>query len=417
MKILWIKSDFLYPPNVGGKIRSYNILKRLADTHDVSYLCLSEEKPENSDIDHLMEFCEEVEYIRFDPEPKFSAQFYFALLKNLFSSLPYVISKYDNDEIKKRIREYVRDKGVDIIVCDFLEMAINCMDLTDVPRVLFQHNVETEIWRRHYEINENPVKKGYLYIDYRKFYEFEKKACAHFDDVLVVSESDANLLEKDYDVPHTTVIPTGVDVDFFKPNLDKMEDDNIVFVGSMDWLPNQDAVEYFVKDILPLIKARKPNVRFFVVGRRAPERIKRLAKPDGSIVVTGTVDDVRPYVDRAAVYIVPIRIGGGTRLKIFEAMAQKKAIVSTTVGAEGLPLTDGEDIIIRDEADNFAEAVCNLIDDNKLSSRISGNAYKLVTEKYSWDNVARIFSDALEEALNRRHAGQPAGDIAGESRS
>ena len=182
MKILWIKSDFLYPPDTGGKIRSYNILRKLAGLHEVSYLCLSEEEPSQEGLAHLKSFCRDVEYYRFNPDIKFSPQFYLTLLKNMFSPHPYVINKYKNDKILERIKARILQREIDIILCDFLEMAFNCMHIDGIPKVLFQHNVETEIWRRHFEVNDNPLKKGYLYLEYQKFYKFEKAACAKFDD-------------------------------------------------------------------------------------------------------------------------------------------------------------------------------------------------------------------------------------------
>jgi len=415
MKILWVKSDFLYPADTGGKIRSYNILKQLSVQHEVSYLCLTDETAGESAIKHLRNLGLSVEWLPFKADQKFSPVFYLKLFMNLFSPRPYVINKYRDKRISERIRQYIAENKVDVIVCDFLEMAVNLTDIEEVPKVLFQHNVETEIWRRHFEVTDNLLKKAYLYIDFQKFYNFEKLACSKFDDVLVVSEADAELLHKDYRVDRTTLIPTGVDIEYFHPEPDKIQTNNIVFVGSMDWLPNQDAVKFFVDDIYPHIKAKHPQVKLSLVGRRPPVVIKALEKLDSSITVTGTVEDVRPFVDQARVYVVPIRIGGGTRIKIFEAMAQKKAIVSTTVGAEGLPVSDNREIIIRDETREFAEAVCQLIDNTKLNQKISRGGYKLVTYKYSWEKISVYFSEALEQVINRHSGLKPVGEIAGES--
>ena len=414
MKILWLKSDFLYPADTGGKIRSYNILRQLAGDHEVSYLCLTDETPSPEALDHLRSFCKYVDYIPFKPERKFSPEFYLAVFRNLFSLRPYVINKYKNSRITDEIKKRVAAGEVDILLCDFLEMSVNLADITGVPMVLFQHNVETEIWRRHFETSENPLNKGYLYIDYQRFFKYEKMACGWFDDVLVVSESDGRLLREKYNVKHTTIIPTGVDTEYFKPNPDLIEPKTIAFVGSMDWLPNQDAVDYFIGDIYPKIKAKAADVRFYIVGRRPPEKIMNLARQDSSITVTGTVDDIRPYVDKARVYIVPIRIGGGTRIKIYEALAQKKAIISTAIGAEGLPLEDGKHIIIADDPDRFADAVLRLLDDDDLNTRIGENGYSLVNEKYSWEKVAGNISRALQEVVNLRRGKVAVGGSAGE---
>jgi len=414
MKILWLKSDFLYPADTGGKIRSYNILRQLAGEHEMSYLCLTDETPSAEALDHLRSFCKRVDFIPFKPERKFSPEFYLAVFRNLISSRPYVINKYKNSRIAEEIKKRVASGEVDVLLCDFLEMSVNLADITGVPMVLFQHNVETEIWRRHFETNENPLKKGYLYIDYQRFFKYEKMACGWFDDVLVVSEADGRLLREKYDVKHTTVIPTGVDTEYFKPNPDLIEPKSIAFVGSMDWLPNQDAVDYFVGEIYPKIKAKAADARFYIVGRRPPEKIMNLAEQDSSITVTGTVDDIRPYVDKARVYIVPIRIGGGTRIKIYEALAQKKAIISTAIGAEGLPLEDGKHIIIADDPDCFADAVLRLLDDNDLNTRIGENGYSLVNEKYSWEKVAGNISRALQEVVNLRRGKVAVGGSVGE---
>lgn len=415
MKILWVKSDFLYPADTGGKIRSYNILKQLSAQHEVSYLCLTDEIPSDSALRHVRDLGVKVEWLEFRTERKFSPAFYAKLFFNLFSPRPYVINKYRDKRITAKIREYIARDRIDVIVCDFLEMAINMMDIRGVPKVLFQHNVETEIWRRHFEVAGNPLKKAYLYVDFQKFYNFEKLACSKFDDVLVVSESDGDLLQKTYGVRHTTLIPTGVDIEYFHPQEDRVQPANIVFVGSMDWLPNQDAVKFFVDDIYPLVKSCHPEAKLYLVGRRPPDVIKALEKIDNSITVTGTVDDIRPFVDQAQVYVVPIRIGGGTRIKIFEAMAQKKAIVSTTVGAEGLPVSDNREIIIKDKPREFAEAVCQLIDDAKLNEKISRGGYRLVTGKYSWEKIAVNFSEALEKVINHHPGPRPVSEIAGES--
>lgn len=399
MKILWIKSDFLYPADTGGKIRSYNILKNLAQEHQVNYLCLADEKPSQEALDHLRSFCERVDFIRFDPEKKFSPRFYLKLMLNLFSPRPYVINKYLNSELTREIERRYKSGDFDLLLCDFLEMSINTLPLNDIPKVLFQHNVESEIWRRHYQTNRNLLKKAYLYLQYRKFRSYEKSACALFDEVLVVSKSDERIHRQEFGVDKVSTIPTGVDTEYFCPQPDKMEKNNITFVGSMDWLPNQDAMEYFITEIYPKIKLKNPRVGLYIVGRRPPEKIIRMGEADDSVTVTGTVEDVRPYVDRARVYIVPIRIGGGTRIKIFEALAQKKAVVSTTIGAEGLPLEDGREILIRDDPEGFADTVCKLIEDDDLLDTIATGGHVLVTRRYNWREVAKSFAGALREAV------------------
>ena len=192
---------------------------------------------------------------------------------------------------------------------------------------------------------------------------------------------------------------TGVDIDYFSPSKDiTPEKHNIVFTGSMDWLPNEDAMQYFIREVLPLVRKEIPEVTLTVVGRNPYASLVELSKSDQSIVVTGRVDDVRPYMDKAAVYVVPIRIGGGTRLKIYEAMSMGKPVVSTTVGAEGLPVTNNQELVLADSAPEFAAALIRLFRDRDWAAELGGRAAKLVREKFGWRGVSESFAALCAEA-------------------
>jgi glycosyltransferase involved in cell wall biosynthesis len=192
-----------------------------------------------------------------------------------------------------------------------------------------------------------------------------------------------------------TVISTGVDADYFHPDNGNEQPNSLVFTGSMDWMPNEDGVRYFLHSILPLIRREIPEVTFTIVGRKPSEKLRAAAASESGVHVTGTVDDIRPYVREGAVYVVPLRIGSGTRLKIFEAMAMGKPIVSTTLGAEGLPISDGGDISIADQPAEFARKVCLLLRDPKERRRLGSAARQLVEQHYSWSAVAAEFNDVL----------------------
>jgi len=189
-----------------------------------------------------------------------------------------------------------------------------------------------------------------------------------------------------------------VDIDYFRP-MGGEEADSLVFTGSMDWMPNEDAILYFVEEVLPLIRARRPNTALWVVGRKAGRKIRALAESDPGIHVTGRVEDIRPYIARGSVYVVPLRVGSGTRLKIFEAMAMGKAVVSTTIGAEGLPVTSGSDIVLADEPRRFADEVGRLLASPEERKRIGDAARKLVEEKYSWAVAAKHVESVLRSQL------------------
>ena len=227
---------------------------------------------------------------------------------------------------------------------------------------------------------------------------FERDALAHFDLVLAVSEADRDTFERLYPGALRApvhVVQTGVDTQYFSPlSATPARRAHLVFTGSMDWLPNEDGMLYFVRDILPLVRQAEPGATLSIIGRAPTPAVRKLAEQHG-VEVTGSVDDVRPHVAAGSVYVVPLRIGGGTRLKIFEAMGLGKAVVSTTIGAEGLPVTDGADIVIADEPAAFAAAVVRLIRDDAARTRIESAARRLVVEKYDWSAVAQDFEDAL----------------------
>src|SRR5687768_863185 len=223
--------------------------------------------------------------------------------------------------------------------------------------------------------------------------EFEAAACPRFDCVVAVSREDREMMEREYHVKNVYDVPTGVDTDFFRPSGErKRQPHNLVFTGSMDWLPNEDAIRYFTEQIMPRIRQSMPDVTLTVVGRDPYPGLVELSKRDSSVMVTGRVEDVRPYMDEAAVYIVPLRIGGGTRLKIYEAMAMEKAIVSTSIGAEGLPVSNGSEIVLADDPESFAEATVKLLQNEDMAHEIGQRAAAKVRREFGWDIVADSFA-------------------------
>jgi glycosyltransferase involved in cell wall biosynthesis len=226
---------------------------------------------------------------------------------------------------------------------------------------------------------------------------FEAAACRRFDHIVAVSREDRALMQREYGAADIDDVPTGVDTTFFRPRgTERRQPHNLVFTGSMDWLPNEDAIRYFTEQIMPLIKQQLPDVTLTVVGRNPYPALLGLGKRDASIIVTGRVEDVRPYMERAAAYVVPLRIGSGTRLKIYEAMAMEKPIVSTTVGAEGLPVRDGVELLLADSPSAFADAVVRVLSDEAFAERLGECSAKLVREQFGWDRVARRFGDICE---------------------
>jgi glycosyltransferase involved in cell wall biosynthesis len=404
MRILWLKTELLHPVDKGGKIRTYQMLKTLRREQHVTYLTLDDGSAEPSAPKLAEEYCDELITVPHRTRAKFSTGFYAELATNLVSPLPYFMKKYESPAMRREIAARARAGAFDVLVCDFLQSSVNVPPQLPCATVLFQHNVEAMIWRRHYEVQQNPLKKAYLYNQWRKSFAYERAACSRFDLVLAVSREDAEKIQGDYGIERVAAVPTGVDTDFFRPHAGggtaPRAPHSMVFTGSMDWLPNEDAIQYFTREILPLVKRRVPDATLTVVGRNPYASLLELSKRDPSVIVTGRVDDVRPYMDRAAAYVVPLRIGGGTRLKIYEAMAMEKPIVSTTVGAEGLPVRDGAELLLADTPQAFADAVVRVLTDERLAHELGARGAATVRERFGWDQVADVFAELCGRARN-----------------
>ncbi len=400
MHILWLKTELLHPVDKGGKIRTYNMLKELKRDHRITYLTLDDGTATESERSSAAEYCHELVCVPHRQPEKFTPGFYAELVLNLASTLPYAIKTYESGQMRQEIIERADSGKCDLVVCDFLAPAANVPGDLAVPAILFQHNVEAMIWKRHYEVQANPLKKAYLYGQWLKMRSFEGRMCRSFDYVVAVSSEDRIQMLDEYRASRVADVPTGVDTRFFQPGgREHTNPHNIVFTGSMDWLPNEDAIRFFTEQIMPRIKREIPDVTLTVVGRNPYRSLLDLAARDSSAIVTGRVDDVRPYMERAAAYVVPLRIGGGTRLKIFEAMAMEKAIVSTTIGAEGLPVKDGVELLLADSAESFADSVVRVLTTPALANSLGQAAASSVRNQFGWETVAERFGKICEETV------------------
>jgi polysaccharide biosynthesis protein PslH len=401
MKVLWIKSDFPLPADTGGKIRTLNLLSALAKLCNVTFLSYVPPELDGKWINQLRGFGIKIESVLQPEENKEGFAFKLRVLSKLLSSRPYIVNKYITEEMAQRIRKVATEQQIDVVVCDFLEMAWCADHLGGIPKVLFEHNVETLIWRRYHEVEKSFLKKLYFAYEKKRLERFERDSCARFDQVLTVSDQDGELLRKEFGLRRYVTIPTGVDTGFFHP-LGREINHRLVFCGSMDWMPNIDGFWWFYRDILPIIRQETADVSFAVVGRRPAVDIVKTGKDDKSIIITGTVADVRPEVAAGQIYVVPLRVGGGTRIKIYEALAMRKCVVSTTIGAEGLPLTNGVNIVLADDENEFAKKVTELLRDDNKRNKIAEAGFRLVTEKYSWSKAAEKMYGTLKTAADTR---------------
>lgn len=405
MRILWLKSDLLLPLDKGGRLRTWHLMRHLAPRHEITYLAFSDPDARPEDLARMHEVAAHVETIPRSDSAKHSWRFYGDVARHLTGPLPYAVGKYRSRAFERRARALLAKGGFDLVVCDFLFPAVNLPRTIPCPAVIFTHNVESEIWRRHAKMQAGALQPLY-WLQYRRMLRYEARTLQRFDGILAVSDADRDTFARLYPGIEGTplhVVSTGVDTDYFSPSREGSVATrrSLVFTGSMDWLPNEDAMLFFCRDVLPLIRAEEPDTTLSIVGRAPTPSVIRLGAQRG-ITVTGRVDDVRPFVRDADVYVVPLRIGGGTRLKIFEAMAMGKAVVSTDVGAEGLPVTHGEHLLLAGEPRTFARAVVRLLRNVDRRVKLGVTARALVVRYYDWSAVAGELEDALAEAAHSR---------------
>jgi sugar transferase (PEP-CTERM/EpsH1 system associated) len=399
VKLLWLNAGLLLPLDKGGKLRTWHLMRHLAARHDITYVCFEDGTEADADRRGMREVCSELVTVPRRDAPKGTWRFYAQAMRYIVDRAPYAVASYRSSAYRERVQDLLNTRRFDAVVCDFLVPVVNLTERVPCPSILFTHNVEAEIWRRHTEAAAGRPSRPLMAQQWRRMLAFERNALTRFDLVLAVSEADRDTFARLYPGAlrgPVHVVRTGVDTAFFTPALAPPSRAHLVFTGSMDWLPNEDGMTYFCREILPEIRKAEPTTTVSIIGRSPTPAVRRLAAEYAGVAVTGRVDDVRPFVAAGSVYIVPLRIGGGTRLKIFEAMAMGKAVVSTTVGAEGLPVTPDENIVIADEPSRFAGAVVRLIRDTGTRSGIEERARRLVVDGYDWRAVAQDFEHALE---------------------
>jgi polysaccharide biosynthesis protein PslH len=410
MRILWLNVNLLLPLDKGGKIRTWHLMRHLAKRHEITFLTLASDAEAEAHRPAMREVCSELVNVPWRDAAKGSPRFYAGVAARLLDPLPYAIGKYRSAAYRHSLEALLEHGGFDRLVCDFLVPAVNLKKTPPCPSILFTHNVEAEIWRRHADNATGPLAGALYRQQWRRMLRFEGRTLSRFDRLLAVSEADDQTLRRLYGdgLPPIDVVATGVDTSFFTPTPESfVRPKHLVFVGSMDWMPNEDAVLFFCREVLPLVRRAEPDVTLSIVGRSPTAAVKRLVQEAG-VDVTGTVDDVRTHLGPAVATIVPLRVGGGTRLKIFEAMAAGKAVVSTTIGAEGLRTESGRHLLIADGAEAFAAAVLRVIREPELRRRIEREARTLVTTHYDWSVAAAQLERSLIDAAVADTATEPA---------
>jgi sugar transferase (PEP-CTERM/EpsH1 system associated) len=394
LRVLFLSQRFPYPLDSGGRIRTAKILEGLRKIFRVTLVSQVDPSKDTPYLGEVDRVATEFHGVIRRERPKYTASFYLRVLVRALSRYPVTVASDYSPSLAATLERLAAERRHDLLVCDFLQPSLNVQDIDTLPTLLFQHNVESVIPRRHFQAAGHPLLKAFWWSQWRKMHRFERAQCRRFSGVAAVSDVDKNTLEREFGARRVFVVPTGVDTHYFRPAESAPDPSALVFTGAMDWLPNEDAMVYFGEEILPRIRARRPDITLTVVGRNPSSRLSARLGAQPGITITGRVDDIRPFVRQAAVYVIPLRIGGGTRIKAFEAMAMGKPVVSTPIGVEGLRVEDGRHLVLAREPEAFADAVRDLLQSPERRRRLGSAARLLVEREFSWDRAASAFADA-----------------------
>lgn len=388
--VLMLTPYLPYPPISGGRSRTYNLVKRLAQDFQITIVCFGRPDEKNFDLRPLQELCELVVVDR-APSPGLLR----AALLSVTSPRPITMRLYSSPEFRETIKRLLRVRLFDLIHVESFYMLQNLPHELPVPVLLSEPAVEYVAWWRYAKVAQPFFKRPAIALEALKMRLFEPQAWSHSTLVGVMSDVDASIIRRATPGVPTALTPNGVDVDYFKPTGARREPDSAVFMGDYKYFPNTDAVLYFAREIMPLIRKERPDFTLTLLGKDPPPALVALGKDAHSGVrVLGLVDDTRPYLNRATVFVCPLRTGSGTRFKILEALACGCPVVSTALGAEGLGATDRRHMLIADEPEAFAKAVLSLLSNPEEATRLGRHGHSWVMERHSWGRSAALLADA-----------------------
>ena len=399
MRVAIIDGDVSYPPNSGKRLRTLNLLLHAAKRHRLVYFGRCAADSEEAGVAPGFLRAHGIEPILvYDPVPRKSGlAFYGRLFGNLFSAWPYSVTSHQSEPMRRAISELARRETIDLWQLEWTAYLPMIERSLPGPRVVIAHNVDTLIWQRYYENEKNLLKRAFLKSQWRKFRRFEETTFRDATRVVAVSEEDARLIRSDFGQPDVDVVDNGIDRAYFENVRGQRDPSCILFLGALDWRPNLDGIELLLDKIFPKVRAREPSAKLAIVGRHPPPQLVARAAQIPGVTLHANVPDVRPFLASSGVLAVPLRIGGGSRLKILEALACGLPVVSTKVGAEGLLVKTGEHYVQAEE-DAMAEALVDAIRHPAAAESAAARGRQLVLANYDWSVLAAKLEQSWEKA-------------------
>jgi glycosyltransferase involved in cell wall biosynthesis len=402
MKLVWFSHFVPFPPRGGNLQRSFNLIRQMSKSYEISLVALNflGDPPERlrSYTEELKKYCKDVQIWEL-PYPWKGMKWWVESVWSPLFKAPFSCRALFSAQMLARWQQILRDCPGALLHFDSIDLALFARSTSGFRKVLNHHNCESAMAFRRSENEPNPLKRFYLRLQARKLANMERSICGAFDVNTVVSEGDAALLRAISPTAQIHVVENGVDMNYFAPSEIEEEPQSLAFTGSLDWYPNVSGMDFFVREVWPRVKNDFPDARLYVAGKNPPEQILRWSKDDSSIDVVPNPEDIRLWLAKASVFVCPILDGGGTRLKVLDAMAMANAVVSTTIGCEGLRVTDGENILVADTPQEFAGKVKLLMSNEELRHRLGRAARALVEHEYSWERIGQQLEHAYRCAF------------------
>ena len=428
MTVVFVSGSLPYPATAGNLIRTLNLMIRLAQRHRIILIChknpVGAEAAEAEAVAYLKSRGIETILVNHVVPVKSGATFYARLAANLFSPLPYSIASHVGDAMRQAVETLASRERVDVWQAEGLPFFESLRSLKRARTLIMAHNVESLIWQRYFETETQPAKhlhighqsslgngfvgrdprklakRWYIGHQWRKFERYEGQAFRAASRVVTVSDEDAELARSRFGVKQVDVVDNGIDRHFFEDQCADRDPNRILFLGSLEWRPNFDAVTVLLDRVFPEVKAAYPAAKLWIVGRNPPDSLIRRSAETIDVELHANVSDVRPYLSQSAVMAVPLRIGGGSRLKILESLASGLPVVSTKVGAEGLRLTSGVDLEIVDDESAMAQALVATLRNPGRALLMAEHGRRQVLERYDWDALSVKLEECWERCLN-----------------
>ena len=403
MKILWLSHFIPYPPRGGAHQRSFNLIHHLSQKADVSLVALNHEGHPQSRLSEyvreLRKSCVDVEVWEM-PYRWRGLRWWMQLGLSPVDRYPMGCRGRWSRHLGARWSEILKRHADSLIHFDSIDLALFAGAARTFRKVLNHHNCESAMVKRRAQLEHHPIKKRFLQAEAAKLEQLERAICSEFNANVTVSELDAELIQTHSPGAHCHVVENGTDTNFFTPSATDPEPDSLIFSGSLSWYPNQSAIRYFDEKIWPLLKQQRPGVRLYVAGQKPPPWMFKWAERDPSITLVPNPADMRPWQARASVFICPIVDGGGTRLKILDSMAMGKAVVTTSVGCEGLLVKNGEHLLVADDPSQFAGHILRMLSEPAFREQIARNGRSLVERMYSWEVITQHLHEAYQCAVD-----------------